>query len=240
MMGRTFVLPLVLFILLGVSLPAQELAIDYSYNVVSPDTSNYLTFRSPVRYVGTEKDSYDSVSGASRFKATSFFAPIQTDMQGKATFPTGFRGILLFPVAPASVRIEDNLRVTKAADGVITMEYVHRGVAYKTATDRTGKIGFPRGNFAMRTIGYIQGDTPQVISRDFSPDGTAASVDWKKVWDPRSSGGKEILPGVPARTGAIQNDYGDYMAMFNWDGVLQVGFDNNILKISGSLKPVKR
>jgi hypothetical protein len=30
------------------------------------------------------------------------------------------------------------------------------------------------------------------------------------------------------------------MAMFNWDGVLDVEFDNGILTIKGVLRPVKR
>jgi hypothetical protein len=30
------------------------------------------------------------------------------------------------------------------------------------------------------------------------------------------------------------------MAMFNWDGTLQVQFENNILTIQGILRPVKR
>jgi hypothetical protein len=41
-------------------------------------------------------------------------------------------------------------------------------------------------------------------------------------------------------TGSIQNDFGDLMAMYNWDGALAVTLENNILKISGTLRPVKR
>jgi hypothetical protein len=49
-----------------------------------------------------------------------------------------------------------------------------------------------------------------------------------------------VASGEDAKTGPIQNDYGDMMAMFNWDGTLQVSFENSILTISGTLRPVKR
>ncbi|MDR0525648.1 MAG: hypothetical protein LBG90_07245 [Spirochaetaceae bacterium] len=219
---------------------AQELIINYRYNTTGPDSSNYLSFRSPIRYVGVEKDSVDSVSGASKFKSTTLFSPIQTDMLGKATFPAGVRGLLLFPVASDATRIEDNLHASKASNGVITIEYVHRGVAYKISTDKNGNIGFPRGGFLMRTIGYIEGHNPQVISKEFAPEGDADSVDWKKVWDPHIPSGREIAPGVSAKTSGIQNDYGDLTALFNWDGTLHVGYDESVLTIAGSLKAVKR
>jgi hypothetical protein len=92
----------------------------------------------------------------------------------------------------------------------------------------------------MRTIGYIQGQGPQVISTDFSADKTAASVDWRKVWDSSTPSGKTIDSGSETRTGPIQNDYGDMMAMFNWDGTLQVSLENSILTIKGVIRPMKR
>jgi hypothetical protein len=226
--------------LLGRFLSAQELAIDYRYNTARPDSSNYLSFRTPIYLIGVDRDSFDAATGASKQRSTGFLGAFQMDMQGKATISGGVRGLLLFAVASDSTRLEDALQVTKAAGGVITIEYVHRGVAYRISTDRNGKIGFPRGNYVMRTIGYIQGHDPQVLSRDFSSTGTALSVDWKKVWDPKAPTGREIAPGAAAKTGAIQNDFGDYTAMYHWDGTLQASFEDNILKISGSLKAVKR
>jgi hypothetical protein len=92
----------------------------------------------------------------------------------------------------------------------------------------------------MRTIGYIKGSNPQVISPDFSTNSTAAGVDWKKVWDPNTPSGRTIDSDSPDKTGPIQNDYGDMMAMFNWDGTLEVSFENSILTIKGVLRPIKR
>jgi hypothetical protein len=223
----------------SLTLPAQDMSIDYRYNVSGPDAGNYLTYKSAIRYIEANRDSYDAVSGASRYKSTSLFAPIQTDIMGRATISAGVRGLLLFAVAPDTTRVEDALRVRKEGK-VITMEYVHRGVAYRIQTDANGNIGFPRGGYVMRTIGSIKGHDPQVIASDFSTDRTVAGLDWKRIWDPGAPSGKPVSPGEDARTGPIQNDYGDMMAMFNWDGVLQVEFENSVLTIKGTLRPVKR
>jgi hypothetical protein len=230
----------VLLLLLGTALFAQDLSIDYRYNVSGPDSKNYLTYKSSIRYIEAKEDAYDAATGASKHKSTSLFAPIQTDIMGKATISAGFRGLLLFPLAADTVRIADNLRVYREGR-IITMEYVHMGAAYRIQTDQNGNISFPRGAYVMRTIGYLKDfSQPQVISTEFSAGGTAAGVDWRKVWDPGIAPGKTIAAGVDAKTGPIQNDYGDMMAMFNWDGTLQVNFENSILTIKGTLRPVKR
>jgi hypothetical protein len=236
---RKLVLSALLTVVCGSVLSAQDLTIDYRYDTSGSSRGNYLSYSSAIRYIAADKDTFDAVTGASKQKSTSLFAPIQTDIMGRATISGGFRSLLMFPLASDATRIEDNLRVYKEGP-VITMEYVHRGVAYRIQTDRNGNIGFPRGNYVMRTVGYIQGAGPQVISRDFSPDGTAAAIDWKKVWDPAVPSGQPVAQGNETRTGPIQNDYGDMMAMFNWDGTLEVQFENPILTIKGVLRPVKR
>jgi hypothetical protein len=223
----------------GAFLSAQDLSIDYRFNVASPDQGNYLTYTSAIRYIAAKQDVFDAVSGASQQKSTSLFAPIQSDIMGRATISGGFRGLLLFPVASDATRTEDVLRATKEKN-VITIEYAHRGVAYKIQTDQQGNISFPRGSYVMRTIGYIKGHDPQVISLDFSANKAARTIDWRKVWDPATPSGKIIDSGSTETTGPIQNDYGDMMAMFNWDGTLQVSLENSILTIKGTLRPVKR
>jgi hypothetical protein len=224
---------------LGALLSAQDLSIDYRFDVSGRTGGNYLSYTSAIRYIAADKDSFDAVSGASKQKSTSLFAPIQTDIMGRATISGGFRSLLMFPLAADTVRVEDNLHVYREGN-VITMEYVHRGVAYRIQTDRQGNISFPRGSYVMRTIGYIKGHDPQVISTDFSADSTAAGVDWKKVWDPKTPSGRPVDSASETITGPIQNDYGDMMAMFNWDGTLELGFENSILTIKGVLRPVKR
>ncbi|MCX7948779.1 MAG: hypothetical protein N2509_01555 [Treponemataceae bacterium] len=222
-----------------VVLSAQDLKIDYQFNVAAADPANYFTFQAPMRYHAADKDTFDATTGASKQNSTEMFMPYLYDVQGKQVFPTGLRGLFLFAVAPEAMRQQDNLTVTRASTGVITIQYVHRGVAYKIETDRNGKLSFPKGNFVRRQIGFIQGNNPQVLHTDFSPDGSAAKVNWAKVWDSSIAAGKEIQAGVATKTGAITDDNGVADAMFRWEGELQVSFDKNILKISGTLKPVK-
>ncbi|MDR1306669.1 MAG: hypothetical protein LBK74_03750 [Treponema sp.] len=230
---------IVMVLTCGALLAAQDLSIDYRFNVSGRAEGNYLSYTSAIRYIAADKDTFDAVSGASRQKSTSLFAPLQTDIMGRATISGGFRSLLMFPLAADAVRVEDNLHVYKEGT-VITMEYVHRGVAYRVQTDDRGNISFPRGSYVMRTIGYIKGSDPQVISADFSADKTAATVDWKKVWNPQTPSERPVDSGSEVRTGPIRNDYGDMMAMFNWDGTLEVGFENSVLTIKGVLRPVKR
>jgi hypothetical protein len=214
---------------------AQNLNIDFQYNVSAPDAGNYLTFLGPLRYILVNKDTYDAVSGASKQKTTALFVPYQTDIMGKAAFPSGVRGLFLYPVSSPETRQQDNLNVSKAANGVITIQYAHRGTAYRIVTDNQGRVNFPRGSYSSRVIGYIQGAGPQVISRDFSSDGTAARIDWAKVWNARVAAGSSIPGHDTAKTGEIVNDW-ETSSMFFWTGPLQFTFDRNILKITGTLR----
>jgi len=213
-------------------LPAQELVIDYRYDLAGAGGGqDYLSFRTPNYLIGVDHDGYDAATGASRAGSTALFGAVYLDMAGQGAFPEGLRGILLFPVAPPATREEDAFHAGKAANGVITLEYAHRGVAYRVTTDKRGRVSLPRGGFQKRTIGSIEGHNPQVILREFSTTETAAGIDWKKVWD----------PAVTARSaGAIQNDFGALTAMFNWDGELTLTLDANVLTIKGALRIAKR
>jgi hypothetical protein len=192
-----------------------------------------------------DKDTLDAATGASVKKSTTLFTAYQTDVLGKAAFPGGVRNLLLFPVATQATRTEDNLQVSKAANGAITVQFVHRGVAYGIITDNTGQINLgPAGpvngtQIYMRTIGYIQGAGPQVLHTDFSPDGTAAKVNYGAVWNPSTPSGKTV-GNTQNKTGGRIVDGPDPASLFYWTGSLQAGFDNSILKISGTLKANKR
>jgi len=235
-----------LFLLAGVFLAAVfvsaqnlDLKIDYQFNVSAQDSGNYLSFSGPQRFGTADKDTYDAVSGASKQKSTALFSTAyQTDIAGKTAFPNTVRCLLLYPVQYPAGRTEDNLTVTKAANGVITVQFVHRGTAYRLITDAQGKLSFPKGNNAMRAIGYIAGEGPQVISKDFSSDGTAAKVDWTKVWNANTPSGTAITgPNAPAnaKTGPFVNDW-ENSSIFHFAGALQFTFDGKILKINGTLR----
>jgi hypothetical protein len=161
-------------------------------------------------------------------------------VKGKLTLPEGLRGLFLYPCAPADQAKADNLTVSKAPDGAITVHFAHRGTAYELVTDKSGKLAFPEAAGRKRPIGYIQGDTPQVVHRDFSGNGKADGIDWKKVWNPGVAGGKEIVAGVNAKTGSIGPDGADPASMFYWQGTLQFTFEGNVLKVVGGMNSVKR
>jgi hypothetical protein len=244
-MLRKSVIVLTVFLAVGSLLAAQELKIDLQYKVTGPDSGNFLTFTGPLLYIEARGDTYDAKTSASVQRSTRFFTAYQTDILGNTVFPTGLRSLLLFPVAADNTRVEDNLQVSKAANGAITMQYVHRGVAYGIITDSTGKINLgiagPTGTTQMyqRTIGYIQGAGPQVLHADFSPDGTAARVDYGKVWNTGVASDKNI-GSTQNKTGPRIIDGPANTSLFYWSGALQVSFDNSILKISGTLKANKR
>jgi hypothetical protein len=237
-MIRNSVILFALVVLVGSFASAQDLKIDYQYNVTGAAAGNQLTY-SGNYMVHADKDAFDAVSGASKQKATALFTYYQTDVLGKAAFPAGLRGLLLYPVAPPATRTDDFLSVTKAASGAITAQYVHRGVAYGIITDNTGKITFDRngiaapGRSAQRVIGFIQGAGPQQLHADFAPGG---KPDYAKVWNPSTAGGTI----GNTKTGAQTNDFPAADSLFYYTGTLQFTFDQNILKISGTLKPNKR
>lgn len=217
-----------------------DLTIDYQYDVTGTARTNYFTFTGPIRYMAVEKDHYDGTTGASVHKSTEIFQPYRYDVLGKNALADGLRGLFLFAVAEPAQPKTDNLTVTKERNGVITIQYVHRGTAYKIVTDNRGNLNFPNGTFQKRTIGYITGGDPQVISRDFSRNAEASGVDWDKVWNSGIAGGKIVAAGSDKKTGNIMDDGASPDSMYFWRGTLSVDFNRNVLTISGGLDAVKR
>ncbi len=110
---------------------------------------------------------------------------------------------------------------------------MHRGTANEMVTDKSGKFVFPGATFQARKIGYIIGEGPQVISNEFSADGTAAKVDWAKVWDAKIAGGK-VIGTTTQKTGDIVVDVAN-SELVGYTGALQFAFDGKILKVTGGL-----
>jgi len=240
---------------LSIALSAQTpapLVIDYQLNVTGPDAANYFSFTGPHQYgraggnkMNVNRDSFDAVTGASRYQTTAIFSiAYQNDIAQRTAFPEGVRNLFLFAVAPDTIRKDDNLTVTKAANGVITVQYVHRGIAYRITTDVQGRLTFPKGSYQYRQVGTITGEGPQFIARDFSSNGEAAQIDWAKVWNASVQPGRPIQNlsrtngAVPAgiTTGAITNDW-ETSTILHFAGSLQFTYDGKILKINGSLTP---
>jgi len=211
---------------------APTLTIDYQVNAVAADdANNYLTFKGPV--ASSNKDQFDATSGASKLESTFTFNYYRNDIFGKKILPGGLRGLFLYPIAGNKTRLEDGLSVVKNADGSIRIRYVHRGTANEMVTDKSGKFAFPGATFQARKIGYIIGEGPQVISNEFSADGTAAKVDWAKVWDAKIAGGK-VIGTTTQKTGDIMVDAAN-SELVGYAGALQFAFDGKILKVTGAL-----
>lgn len=216
----------------AVAQTTPTLTIDYQVNAVAADdANNYLTFKGPV--ASSNKDQFDAVSGASKLESTFTFNYYRNDIFGKKILPGGLRGLFLYPIAGDKTRLEDALKVTKNADGSILVRFIHRGTAYEVTTGKDGKLAFPGATFKNRKIGYIVGEGPQVISNEFSADGTAAKVDWAKVWDAKIAGGK-VIGTTTQKTGDIVADVAN-SELVGYAGALQFAFDGKILKVTGEL-----
>lgn len=240
-MNRKFVfIVLILALVAGFSF-AQDLRIQYQYNLNAADPANsFFTFRGPIAYMAADRDQVDMTTGASKLRSTANFQPYRLDVTNKQVFPHGLRGLFLFAVATPDYREIDNLSASRAADGVITIQYVHRGTAYRLRTDQNGRLTFPNVQAERRVIGFIQGAGPQVLSRDFSSAGTAASVNWAAVWNPATPSGRPVAAGNNTQTGPIVADVAAADAMFHWQGDLNVSIAGPMLRIIGELNAVKR
>lgn len=224
----------------GVSDGSEDLVISYQMNVEKADADNFFSFAGNIRYMAVEMDQPDEVSGASKLGSTHLFQPYRYDVEGKTVISGGLRGMFLFATNPWEQAVGDALNASKASDGTITIQYAHRGTAYRITTDSSGKIIFPDGNFEARAIGYIPSGAPQVLSTEFSTDGTTATIDWDKVWDSKVASGKIITEGVDKKTGDIRSDGTSPESMYYFDGSLQASLDNGILKVDGFLTSVSR
>ncbi len=196
---------------------SEDLTIDYQVNLAGSDTDNYFNWKTNVRYMAAE-DKYDAVSGASAAGSTHLFMMALYDIEAKATMTSALRGLLLFGNNPGSQTLGDNLIADKAADGTITIQYCHRGSAYKFVTDSKGVLSLPETTTSSRKIG-----STSEIESQFSADGTAAGVDYAKVW-----------------ASDVQSISADADSLYYWDGDLQVTLDGDMLKIAGVLTAVPR
>ena len=219
---------------------SEDLKIDFQINTMGEDTNNFFTFSGNIRYIGVEKDYADSVTGASAMGSKTLFQSYIYDVEGKRTFSGGVRGLFLFGTNPYSSYAGDAVDVTKASDGTITIQYAHRGTAYRIVSDTSGKIAFPDGTLQKRAIGYIVGGGPQVLSKDFSADGTSATIDWAKVWDSNVADGKLVDGDSDKKTGPIYMDTADSGSMYYFDGTLNAALTGDILTINGFLTSVSR
>lgn len=229
------VLLIAAFVLCAFAAAAADLTIDYQVNVAAKDyANNYFTFKGGNHSVEKDQFVVDGTSGASKLGSTELFNTYRFDVRGKKTMPGGLRSLFLYPVADDGTRTGDNLQVSKAGNGTITIRYVHRGTAYEIVTDKTGALVLPITTARMRKIGHSDNQ----IHADFSKNGKATGVDWAKVWDASIADGKTV-GSTTSKTGKIAPDVAE-SEFFVFAGTLKVTFARNILKIAGELNAVKK
>lgn len=201
----------------AVSDGSEDLIIDYSVNVAGSDEGNFFHWKGNVRYMAAD-DNFDATSGASTLGSTHLFMMYLYDVEGKETMSSGLRGLFLYGVNGAASTKGDNVQASKASDGAVTIQYVHRGTAFRFTTDKSGVLSLPDGMMESRKIG-----TPKEIEAAFTSDGTAAGVDYAKVWS------SDVKPA-----GANPE------SMYFWDGDLKIALTGDIMTISGVLTSVAR
>jgi len=213
---------------------AADLSVEAQFNITGKDaTKSFLTVKGPTASV--TKDSVDPkkvdiVGGASLNKGTEVWNTYRADAAKAAYFPLGFQNLVKYGVSNIAQFKADALKVVKAADGVITIEFTHRGTALKIVTDKNGKLDLEKGTQLKRTLGFIAGEDPQVLSTDFAPSGTIKDIDYAKVWDTKIAGGKAV---GKAKTSDVAPDIATSKTPYV--GTVQFTLKGDVLNIKADL-----
>lgn len=224
---------LVSFAILAGVAAAADLSLEARIHLGGTDPAgNYFSFKTAANTV--IKDQVDVVTGASKGKATAIWNAYRADPKGKSTFPYGIHSLPKFGVSSAAQFAADLPRATRNADGSITIEYLHRGVAYSMTTDGSGKLNLPGGAFKLRKVGYIDTKGVNIIHPDFSSDGLVTGLDYAKVWDGAIADGK-VINGQPIqKTGKIGIDSAA-SDLYLWRGAIQITLEGQVLSLKGDL-----
>ncbi len=178
-----------------------DLSVEAQFDITGMDLSkSFLTVSGPGESV--TKDTVDVASGASKAKGTEVLNTYRNGADGKNTLPGGLQSLLKYGVSPESFFSGDALNAVKAADGTITIQYAHRGTAYKMVSDTKGQFTLPGANCLKRKIANLEADGSQLVSTDFSATGKVADIDWAKVWDTGIAEGT-VITTVKAADGAV-------------------------------------
>ena len=223
--------------LVGVGAFAADLSVEAQFTITGANAvKSFLTVKGPTASV--TKDSVDpakvdAMGGASLKKGTEIWNTYRADAAKAGNFPLGFQNLVKYGVSPIAQFKADALSVVKAADGVITIQYAHRGTAMKIVTDKNGKLDLEKGTQLKRTIGFINGES-QTFGTDFAPSGTISDINFAKVWDTKIAGGKEV---GKVKTSDIMPDTAASKTAFV--GTVQFTLKGDILNIKAELNMKK-
>lgn len=222
-MNRKTIVLAVFILLTGVlSVFAQNVSIDYRMNIRAPDPAgNHLIWS-----VGNINisDALDTVTGASKMKSTAQFDAVRYDSASarQQAIPGGLRSLLLFPLAPWDIAVNDALQV--GVNGkMVVIRYVHRGSAYEFRTDTNGKLNILSGCKVAAGIADNNNNV-FVIKPNYLKSGgdprRMTSLDWNKI--------------------SWASDTYSSSASRYYEGVLDVSYIEGILTIKGTLIEKKR
>jgi len=199
---------------------AQKATIDYKYKVDTNDAGNYFNWSAGST---SAKDTFDAATGASKAQSTSKFNAVRFDETGKKlAVPAGFRGLMLYPVAPAGTATGDNLTVSLEGKKV-TITYIHRGTAYVITSDDKGMIdmatSFQKAEGLADNVGgkFVLKDDYLLAGED---NANMASLDWSKV--------KLVADTASADAG------------YKYTGALKAAYKDGVLTLKGNLKKVTK
>lgn len=199
---------------------------------------NFLTIKGAAGSV--EKDTVDVVTGASKAKATELLNSYRNGPDKKASLPAGLQSLFKYGVSPEKQFAADALTVTKAADGTITIQYVHRGRAFKMVSDKKGQFGLPTGDYKSRVVAWLEKDGTNTVAKEFSPTGKVADINWAKVWDTAVPDGT-VLGKLTDKEGKVtevktSKVLEDTVPSANpYTGFIQASFASNILVLKADL-----
>ncbi|WP_191014544.1 hypothetical protein [Treponema zioleckii] len=226
---RKFTLILIL-LLTNIFVFAQTLSIDFQLNTnANAKTKNHLnwTLKSTANTtttVTTTKDFFDAVSSASKKHSTKELREVYIDSKSKKqAMPKGLYTLLLFAVSSPEFLQNDDLKISSQGKK-LTIQFIHRGIAYKISTNEKGYFDFSERTDAENGF-YIAKDIAEnekgifSLKADFVTEGTdknqMQNADWTKF--------------------TFENDSFDKDIDLAFAGKLKTSYKNGILKIKGKL-----
>jgi hypothetical protein len=219
-MKKSFFIGIILVFTASVLITAQEVSIDFRYNILRPEpTRNYLDWSIGNR---TIKDSLDATTGASRARSTRELDALRYDAPAtrRYSIPVGLRQLLLFPICPE--RYTNLFHLTVLEEGQkLVIRFILDGTLYQIRTDDRKQFDVRNSYFKAEGITITNALVPVNLKPEYIlPGGTATdwnSLDWSKVqWRP---------------------DNADTNASRKYNGVLTVSYVQGVLMLEGTLMP---
>jgi hypothetical protein len=140
------------------------------------------------------KDGLDASSGASLSGSTKEFDVVRFDSPDtkKPAIPVGLRGLLLYPISDYKTLAYDDLKVSEQGK-VVTVRYVHRGVAYELTSDGKENSTFFRRQSRKDFADNVGGEfvlKPEYVKAGGDPRSVGSG--WSKVTLRRTKGSRRV------------------------------------------------